>query len=264
MYLNRLISAGIDRRTPQLWPLYSGGFLDRTKYVTASEIGRCARRVKYQKDFMLANGYVPELGTKTTSADDWGFWERGHGVEGWAVGLIQMSGMNDIMYMGDDQLSFVADRQSGTPDGVRVYRLKEEPNVDCCDIIEFKSFDPRSNVNKFPKREHVLQVIQNLDVVSYDMDLSPGRGHLLYIDASDWKRQLEFQIDFDLDLADELAVRAELIMEAETPESLTAEGVFTGECRYCTFQVQCNAAIRKEKNGDTNGEEFTKAAKFFG
>lgn len=256
--LRGLINAGIDNRRHQEWPMYSGGFLDRTKYVTASEVGQCARKTKFNKLAMIEAGYDYTLGTKTSSKDDWGFWERGHGVEGWAVKHIRLADGHGIKFLGEEQVSFAVDVQSGTPDGVEVID-------DTVDIVEFKSFDPRSNVNKFPKVQHIDQVMQNLDLVSCEMGLSPGRGHILYIDASNWKRQFEFVIDFDDVHAARLQTRAEWIMEACSPEELPAEGMYTDECKYCGFVAACNAIIRTQRNGESDDQDLEKAAaKFFG
>jgi hypothetical protein len=262
-----VFNVGYDAKVHQEWPTYPHGEpLDRTQYVTASEISRCARRVKYDKLAMLEEGYNPDLGTKNPSSIDWGFFERGHCVEAWAVGMIapffeQDGGRWNLMFTGEDQYSFVDGYQSGTPDGVFVTR-----NGDEVGILEIKSIDPRTNKNRLPKAEHVSQVIQNLDVVSENMDAVPIGGDLIYIDASNYKDVIGFHVPWDEQRAQELAERAEWIMKAASPEDLPDEGIYVGGvCRTCPHKVPCGDLIREMTNGETHHENLKdQSRKLFG
>lgn len=265
-----IFAAGYDAKPHQEWPTYpDGAALDRTKYVTASEISQCARRVKFNKLAMKLEDYEPELGTKNHSSIDWGFFERGHSVEAWAVEIIRAgfevahaSGY-DLMFTGEDQYSFVDEYQSGTPDGVFLSRNFAEPRVG---ILEIKSIDPRTNKNRLPKPEHVDQVLQNMDLVAQAFDAVPIGGDILYIDASNYKDVRPFHVPWDEDRADELADRAEWIMKAATPADLPDEGIYkSGVCKTCPHNAPCMAIIRQMTNGENYHETLKQdGSKFFG
>jgi hypothetical protein len=249
---SNIIAAGYDAKPHQEWPVYPHGeMLDRTKYVTASEISRCARRVKFDKAAMLQEGYDPELGTKNTSAIDWGFFERGHNIEAWAVEIIN-AGWSvydyDLLFTGEGQYSFVDGYQSGTPDGVFMSR-----DAGSVGILEIKSIDPRTNKNRLPKEDHVKQVMQNLDLVSSQFDAVPIGGDILYIDASNYKDVRPFHVHWDEALAVELADRAEWIMEADNPADLPDEGMYkSGVCKQCPHKGPCGDIIREMTNGENH------------
>lgn len=253
----RAMDRGIDNRDAQQWPIYgqSDGNLDRTKYVTASEIGYCARKIKFDKEAMIAGGYNPEKGTKTASDIDWGFFERGHNIEAWAVGLIHLGEPEFPLVMtGKHQKSFIAGVQSGTPDGVIL------PNENDVEALEVKSIDPRTNVTRLPKLVHIDQVMQNLDLIGHNMERSPTGGVLIYIDASNYKKRHVFRVEYNEEHAEKLQRRAEWIMEAQSPSDLPAEGVFKDDCKFCAHTMACSALIRKERNGENYDTDLKKAA----
>lgn len=255
----KAIDAGIDKREAQHWPVYgSTKMLDRTKYVTASETGYCARKVKFDKEAMTASGYEPEKGTKHTSDIDWGFFERGHNIEAWAVELMHLGGTDTPVIMtGKEQRSFVDGCQSGTPDGV----ILGEEGVG---VLEIKSIDPRTNITRLPKPQHIDQVIQNIDLVSYNMEQPPAGGVLVYIDASNYKKRYVFHIDFHEDDAERLQDRAEWIMGAQSPADLPAEGLYKDDCKYCAHTAACSAIIRETRKEDGNDERQAAGQRLFG
>jgi hypothetical protein len=260
------MDAGYAAKPNQQWPLYGGGALDRTSVVTASEIGICARQVKFAKAHMNANGYDPEEGTGVDVKQAWGFFERGHNVESWVVETLRRGWPADspmqLMHTGKQQVSFMHDYQSGTPDGVFIDTTSSQITVG---ILEIKSMDPRTNVRYLPKLNHVDQVMQNLDLVAAEFGALPIGGEIIYIDASDYKRRFPFHIKWDEAHAVRLETRARWIMEAAGPEDLPAEGLFKDGCKYCAFTTPCTAIVMKEKNekGTTNGIEVA-ANQFFG
>lgn len=255
----KAINAGIDKREAQHWPVYgSTKMLDRTKYVSASATGYCARKIKFDNEALANSGYVPEEGTRHTSDIDWGFFERGHNVEAWAVALMHLGGTeHPVVMTGKDQRSFVDGYQSGTPDGVIMY-----PNG--VGVLEIKSIDPRTNITRLPKPQHIDQVIQNIDLVSNNMNRSPIGGVLIYIDASNYKKQHVFQIDFHDENADRLYERAEWIMEAQSPADLPAEGLYKDDCKYCAHTAACSALIRETRKEDGNDERQAAGQRLFG
>jgi len=262
---SNIFSAGYDAKTHQEWPVYPHGeALDRTQYVTASEVSKCARRVKFDKLAMAAGDYDPELGTKNPSSIDWGFFERGHTIEAWAVELITAGwhvaheGGYDLLFTGKEQYSFVDGFQSGTPDGVFLSRNGAAPRIG---ILEIKSIDPRTNKNRLPKPEHVDQVMQNLDLVSRAFDAVPIGGDILYIDASNYKDIRPFHVHWDEAKADELADRAEWIMKTDRPEDLPDEGMYkSGVCKTCPHKGPCGDIIRSMTN--ENGVELKAVAMY--
>lgn len=253
---SKIIAAGYDAKEHQEWPVWPHGEqLDRSQYVTASEISRCARQIKFEKESMKQQGYDPHLGTKNPSSIDWGFFERGHNIESWAVDIISAGWGSesehgfDLVHTGKYQFSFVSGYQSGTPDGVF---LKQDGTQ--VGILEIKSIDPRTNKNRLPKPEHVKQVIQNMDLVSENMDAIPIGGDILYIDASNYKDVRPFHVRWDHDAAIDLERRAEWIMEAASPADLPDEGMYqSGVCVKCPFKKECGQIIASEiGNGETH------------
>ena len=251
------IDRGIDVAPATQWPVYgSPEPLDRTKYITASEIAKCARQIKLDKAAMLAGGYKPEAGTKSMAKDDWGFWERGHNIEAWAVKRITAGWSDDapsLLYTGSNQLSFVDGNQSGTPDGVLL-------GAEEVGILELKSIDPRTNTGKLPKLEHVAQVMQNMDLVSHAFERTPGGGLLAYIDASNYKVRHVFEVMADVQHMDQLKDRADYITETAA-EDLRPEGTYKRDgCKYCAHTRECSAMERAKNNGETYDAELKAAS----
>lgn len=256
--LSKLIHEGMQRKPNNVWPVFpNNASLDRTAVVTASEIGGCELRTFFDKEQMRENGYSPTEGTAIFK--DWGYAERGHVIEAWAVENIRRAndGKHSILFMGEDQRSFVVGIQSATPDGVI---LLPHNGVITFDI---KSIDPRKAVRKLPDKKHIKQVTQAVDLVSQCMDRRPIGSILIYIEASDISKHYEFFIPFDVDLADELYEKANKIANATSAKELQAEGVYTGECGMCPFAARCSSHIRENK--ETSNVKLKEAgSKFFG
>jgi len=250
----KMVHLGVEYKPAQHWPTFDGAALDRTKYVTASEIGYCARKIKLDKIAMLAGGYTAEAGTIMSSADEWGFFERGHNVEAWAVETIKRATNEDLRYTGKDQVSFTCGVQSGTPDGVFFHE-----NASAFTVLEIKSVDPRTNFNKLPKFAHVDQVMQNADIIAESLDLVPLGGEILYVDASNYKNMRQISIEYDLEHAAKLEKRAELIMSTERPEDLKPEGIYLDHCKFCAHTAVCSKMIRASQQGESYDEDLTKA-----
>ena len=248
----KAIDQGIANKPSQHWPRYDGGVLDRTQYVTASEVGYCERKVWLDKEALRASGYKPEAGTVMPA--DWGMLERGHNIEAWAVEQIRRGTNYELLYAGNEQVSFASDYQAATPDGV--FKLEDGSYQ-----LEVKSIDPRTNWNNLPKPVHVDQVMQAADLVSYSMDLPPIGGMLIYIDASNYKKRTQFHLPFDPDHANRLQDRAERIMKCNDPAELQPEGMYKDHCKWCAHTARCgalNATERTEVMKDGKIEELSK------
>jgi hypothetical protein len=212
------------------WPIYGGGELDRTEFLTSSENTRCLRELKFNK---LT---PPEIA-------HWGFFERGHSVEAWVVGkLVEVLGDNDLFaYHGDRQRSFL-DRSnglSGTPDGLwSVKKGRKWQHT----LLEFKSIDPRTNLERItePKTQHWAQVQQNMYLLQHN-GFDVTKAVVLYIDASDFQRHKQFEVIYDPAAVVQFTERAARLFAAETPADLPAEGLTNSGCDYCAFTEQCSA-----------------------
>lgn len=170
---------------------------ERLNTVGASEIGRCARQTWFRKREQ------PE----DTPHPGWGFRERGHNVEAWVMERL-----------GDA----VAHAQHF------VHRGFMSATVDCSyngEPVDIKSVDPR--ISRLPKHEHVMQVRQQ----AFLMDAP--RGHLLYVNCSDYQDMKEFTFE-----AADYSARAQAIMTGPMP---SPEGRITddGECALCPYQIAC-------------------------
>ena len=106
--------------------------------------------------------------------------------------------------------------------------------------------------------------MQNMDLVSCNMSLSPTGGKLLYINASDYRDRHEFWIEWDQHHADRLHERAKRILSTDAKD-LKPEGLYKDDCKYCNHTALCSAMIRQERNGENYDDELKAAgANLFG
>lgn len=247
--LNSLLGEGYALRGDKKWPTYLGGHLDRTQYVTASEVGGCSRRIKFGK---VSRPLKPGFSR-------WGFAERGHLIEAWAIDLVRLA-LEDVenyrlMFAGEQQFSFVDQFQAGTPDGLLV-NLDTHKGM-CIDV---KSVDPRTNWSKLPKKKHVDQVQQNMDLLNSVTPYEVKHGALWYIDASDLQRRKVFPFEADWRRQKELQEKAERIMKAASPEDMPAEGLhMEKECEHCDFSDKCSDLIRAQHEKSKEMEQAERA-----
>jgi hypothetical protein len=257
--VKKMLYAGMAKKPANVWPTYgSDKSLDRTKYVTSSEIGYCERKVYFDKALLSRSDYSPEQGT-TQVAKGWGMMERGHVIEAWFIDTLTraIEGARLIL-AGLYQRSFADRHQSGTPDGVFLL------NDGRFKTLEVKSIDPRTNVGKLPKKEHIKQITQNCDLVELALDKTCEGTLLVYIDASDYERIFPFDIPFDRVLAEQLEARAGRILNAASAAALEPEGVHLGHCGYCRHTTECNALVRKPVKEDTRNAIANASSKLFG
>ena len=192
---------------------------DRSNTVGASEIGACARRTWYSKHDTPAD---------PNWQDSWGFKERGHVVEAWAVKTLLANSVN-MIECGDEQITHTDGFLSATPDGYL-------PNEDT--TLDIKSFDPRKS--KLPEEQHIQQVRLGARL------RGAKQGVLLYINASDYEDRKEFGpwLAFDDDELADCKARARAILTNPSADAFMREGKFADECgRFdCPFQVTCLGA----------------------
>jgi CRISPR/Cas system-associated exonuclease Cas4 (RecB family) len=267
-----LVFAGVQKKEANVWPLYGNSqeSLDRSSVVTSSEVGYCERKVYLDKVAMRASGYSPEKGTSYEAKTNWGFFERGHNVEAWLVDALHKGndGKHVIILTGNNQRSFANKYQAGTPDGVTLQVLEDESDLAGFYVLEFKSFDPRTNIGKLPKSEHVKQCQQNMDLISQELEKPPLGAIIVYVNASDYMQIYQFQIDFDEETADRLLDKAKRILSAKTASDLEPEGLYMDHCKYCSHTAACNAAIAasasNRKLGENHDSIAAAAASLFG
>lgn len=249
MRLDHLLDKGYGLQEPTVWRTYTGGRLDRRQYVSASEVGNCERRIKFSK---LADPNAPFT--------RWGFAERGHLIEEWAVNLVRLALRQEddlqLVFSGKAQISFAEGDQSGTPDGV-IASL----NNSAAWVFDVKSIDPRTNWNYLPKSKHVDQVLQNMDLVGRATHYNVVGGILWYIDASDLQRRQQFDIEPDEGEYLRLRYRAEAIQDAKEPSDLEPEGLtMDRECDQCPFQEACSAIVASELKDHRSLDQLKRAA----
>ena len=225
MKLKDVVFKGVGNKPKDSWPTYDGKELDRSKFVTSSEIGKCSRMIWFAK-YAAEQDIPPPKGDNT----GWGYWERGHNVEAWVVEQLHRANVDaDFLYTGREQVSFYDGHQSGTPDGLM---LTDEGTT----VFDIKSIDPRKGVKTLPDPSHIKQVVQNADLIRACTSYVPSKGKLIYVNCSNYEHIYEY--DFDLDSADfiemsaELEARAEFIMSAETADEVEPEGIFNNGCAF--------------------------------
>tara|TARA_R110002167_G_scaffold74809_10_gene209131 strand:+ start:301 stop:1080 length:780 start_codon:yes stop_codon:yes gene_type:complete len=219
----------------QSWPDYKGGQLDRTKFVSSSSTGKCERQVYFASTAdPLTKGKFP-----------WGYAQRGHSHEAWVVEQLRSSNAGiTFMLIGDQQVSFFAGDQSGTPDGMAKSATQTY-------LLEFKSIDPRTNINYLPKEVALKQCVQNMDLIEHCYDMKLDGALLLYSDCSDYSLMYEFWIDRNQPEVDQMMLdledRAVRINNATSPDQLEPEGIYNGDCKNCSYKAICSATVEKTK-----------------
>lgn len=245
---------------------------NRMQTVGASEIGMCERRVGLEK--LLGRdgwdkGYDPNLGITF----------RGQTMEAAiAVPVVQeaIKGHNVTLdWTGDRQQTFIHGPMSCTPDGLvktgmggnaeydmlADYGIPNLLGVWPCFLTEFKSFDPRSNSEKFPKNVHVKQVNSQIGIVRrvagpFYKELA--HGVILYFDASNYRNIKIHPVTYDDGLFKAQELRATRIMDtvedattfgnpiAHVCATLKPEGYIKGgdECVYCPFAKRCGGLMK--------------------
>lgn len=260
--IKKLAVQGLNAKERNVWPTFgSGESLDRTKYVTSSEVGYCGRKVWFDKETLRNSAYSPEQGTTAGAemGDSWGVMQRGHTAEAWLIDNLRRSEIGgELLYAGDEQVSFAHGVQSGTPDGLIAMYMSSVY------VFEVKSIDPRTNVSNLPRAAHIAQVTQNCDLVDaagYDV----LGGLIVYVDASDYSKMHQFELGFDHTVADTLQQKAETIMSATTAAELPPEGIYLDHCKYCAHTGPCSALVRNNVvKGMKNDTIAANAKRLFG
>lgn len=258
---------------------------ERGKTIGASEIGMCARNVGYRKSATPVDATYDENALGAAA--------RGDIMEdGWSAPLLRNAVAKiggELIWAGqDNQMSLVnADAWvSATPDGLainvpwdclakygvpQIYDVADvaaspQQQVDCI-VVEFKSYDPRTNVEKLPKIQHVDQVNMQMGLIRTTefvdangevTEYAPSYAMIVYTDASDYMKMQVAIVKYDhkgylgqLSRAQHIMKAAGWTMTKNGPhfnpenvkgvELLRPEGKIGGgaECRYCAYSKRC-------------------------
>ena len=227
---------------------------DRRLTVGSSEVGQCARQVFWVKNLGTKKGVKQD----PDYVHDWGARIRGTLMERhfWVPALRKMYG-NDLMYAGEQQVTWVKGKLSATPDGLITHQKYDAlkhlgiRNIGAdCFMAEGKTIDPRTNLVE-AKETNYYQAQVQLGLVRECTPFKPVYSVLTYTDASFWSEVDEFAIKFDPDVYASAKVRANQIFAAESGRDLKPEGYIAGgkECSFCPFTQACGVIRRNVPYG---------------
>jgi hypothetical protein len=243
--LAQCIDYAQNTRPPDSWPTFDGQNLDRSKFMTASEVGKCLRSVYYDKTVG-----APSFAT------GWGMMQRGHAVEAWvAARLKELKLTTTFARVGDDQLSYHLRGLSGTPDGI-IFNEADEAFV-----LDIKSIDPRTNKKYLPKAPHYSQVQQNIHLVREIEDgVHVVGGILFYINASDFEDSVQFSFPPDDAEIKKCINRGAQLHAATKAEDLPAEGMLVKDgCKWCRHTNLCSGMVQQQRAVDDQLAEAERA-----
>jgi CRISPR/Cas system-associated exonuclease Cas4 (RecB family) len=221
---------------------------DRSKTLGASEAFTCLRKLYYSKtDAPKSEGFV----------DHRGYFERGHTVEAWLVDQIRavLEPSEELVFAGKDQVTLTPDSLSATPDGLYIKHSADEAPLEV--VTEFKSLDPRSNLDE-PKSQHITQVQLQMELLRLCTSHRPSKAVLVYVDASDFTHQREHPVEYNPEVLQTALARSKRVFESQDAMSLPAEGVYSDECRYCAWRQPCLgdtlSALPRDERADLDPE----------
>lgn len=261
------IDAAVRNQGSKAFRLYTpngevdeAALLDRSSFITSSQISRCEREIYFQ----LLNYAVETEDAEqfSSSVSSWGFFERGDNVEEWINSKLdddpKLSTL--VTYRGDNQASFcdTENHVASTPDGLMAV------GENTVATVEFKSIDPRIATAKLPKPEHIDQVLIAQETVAKVTGWDVTGTHLLYVNASKYDEMFEYFVEYDYDRVQELYEKAERILSYTAPEQAAPEGIHKGQCVYCGFKAQCSAITATTAMGGKDKPNAITADAFFG
>jgi hypothetical protein len=213
---------------------------DRSQTIGASEIGQCARRIKYVKSNQpIDKTYVPR----------WGATERGNLFEThlWVPALRKRYG-DKLKFAGEQQTTFIDGHLSATPDGILIgqpssalrYLGVQSIGSSGCFMVECKTIDPRVNLTE-AKHANVMQTHVQMGLVREQTKHKPNYALLSYANASFLDDVTEFAVKFDPDIYAQAKIRARSILETENAKDIRPEGWIEGgkECDHCPYAASC-------------------------
>lgn len=222
------------------------GKTQRRQYVGASEIGLCARRIFFAKEYMRH-----PIDTKHSDSENWGASRRGVTFERhfWLPAMRARYGDN-LLYAGPQQRSMKYGTLRATPDGLLINQPRDAlkafgikdigPSGEIA--VECKTIDPRIPL-QIAKPEHEFQTQVQLGLFHKTTDHRPLYAVISYTNASFFDDVTEFVFKYDPEILDGAMKRAGHILSAKDAGSVRAEGWIEGgkECEWCPFKQPCDA-----------------------
>jgi hypothetical protein len=221
-------------------------FEAREQTVGASDAGRCARAVYFEK-----NEGDPAFGAPRNAdhTDSWGARLRGTIFEQhvWVPALREKFGAR-LLFAGEQQETFALGFLSATPDAL-ITALDDDvlaplgvPDIggDGSIIVEAKTIDPRAKLDG-PRLAHAYQAQVQLGLIHALTRHRPEFAVITYTDASFWDVTYEFPIRRDPAIFETAQRRAQQILTARSATALAPEGWIAGgrECERCPFRHAC-------------------------
>lgn len=230
---------------------------DRSKTIGASEVFSCMRQ-----NFFKKRGAEFNIKPDADFRESWGATRRGDMIENHHVVPALKFGMPEeltLSYVGDDQVTLVAGKNSSTPDGfltglpkggnIRIVaggHTIEIINLQTrCLGLEFKSIDPRARLEE-ERAKHFGQCQVGMGMVRDKTKWKPEHWLILYVDASFLDHMTPFLITWEPDVWEAAKARAPAIWQYDSALAFQAEGKITGECEHCPFTQACGEATISE------------------
>jgi hypothetical protein len=219
------------------------------KFVGASEIGMCLRRIGFAKQM-------------TAPIENWGASRRGVTFEEhfWVPAMRKHYGKN-LLFTGKQQKSLIWGNLRATPDGLLVNQPRDvlkslgvdDIGPSRCIVLDCKSIDPRINLATV-KPEHEFQVQVQMALMRITTKYRPDYALVSYTNASFFDDVVEFAVRYDPGVFAQAKQRAATVLKTKTLSELAPEGWITGgaECKYCPFEAPC-----REMRGEVPLREST-------
>lgn len=211
------------------------------RFVGASEVGLCIRRIYYSKQQVQPIDKDPE---------SWGASRRGNTFEEhfWVPAMREHYGKN-LLYAGKNkQRSMIHGQLRATPDGLLINQPRKAlGRLLINDIgksgeimLECKSIDPRINLS-VPKPEHEFQAQVGLAHFRLGGKHKPDYAVISYTNVSFYDDCVEFPIKYDPSVYEQAKKRAAKVLAAKSAAEMEPEGWIGGgkECEYCPFATMC-------------------------
>ena len=246
-----LVKPALTRHAERQLKSFQRSHKGQQKYVGASEIGMCMRRVFYSK---------LKLQPVDRKAESWGASRRGSTFEEhfWVPAMRAFYGKN-LLYTGKQQITRTCGPLRATPDGLLINQPRNALQLLGVDdigktgeiVVECKTADPRINLAT-AKPEHEFQAQIQMALLRVTTKHRPNYAVISYTNASFFDDVIEFAIKFDPAIYEVAKTRATTVLTAKAPEDLAPEGWIAGgnECRYCPFTAPCQQL--RGASGQTN------------
>jgi len=225
---------------------YGRAFEAREQTVGASDVGRCARQVYFEK-----HEHDPDFGAPRNpdAVDGWSARLRGTVYEKhvWEPALRAQYGER-LLFAGEQQETFALGFLSATPDALVVGCEDDAlaalgvPSLggDGSVVLECKTIDPRTRLEG-PQLAHSYQAQVQLGLLHALTRYRPEWAVMSYTDASFWNAVYEYSIRRNPTIFATAQRRAAQILTARSATELPPEGWIAGgrECERCAFNRAC-------------------------